>query len=54
MCSITSSVLQCDWVLYVCGHASHMGCAAKLVPEGRYVVDGCGKALVVEVLMTPE
>ena len=54
VCSIASSVLQCDWILYVCGHAAHTGCVAKLAPEGRCVAEECGKALVVEVIMSPE
>ena len=54
VCVITSSVLQCEWVLYVCGHAAHTGCVANLAPEGRCVAEGCGKALVVELIMTPE
>ena len=41
VCRITSSVLQRDWVFYVCGNAAHTGCAKKM--EGRCMEDGCGK-----------
>ena len=44
--------MQCIWELFQCGHAAHTTCARKL--EGRCVAKGCGKVLVLEIVMTPD